>query len=95
MMDMLLLTRVRYSKMIHLNRLMLGHAEQPKVWNGHLVRKNVNKIHFAQSVIRSVNRSYVSFVSGVSVTITEVVKQGSLLDAFTALRFVLSVRINL
>ena len=62
--------------MIRLSHQMLGHAEQPKVWNGHLVRKNVMKIHFAQSVIRSVNRSYVSFVSGVSVIITEVVKHG-------------------
>ena len=53
---------------------MLGHAEQPKVWNGQSVKKNVMKIHFARSVIRSVNRSCVNFVSGVNVIITEVVK---------------------
>ena len=74
-MDKDRLSRVRYS-MIPLSHQMLGHAEQLKVWIGHLVRKNVMKIHFAQSVIRSVNRSYVSFVSGVSVIITEVVKHG-------------------
>ena len=64
--------------MIQLNPSILEHAEQPQVWNGHMVKKNDKTIHYVQSVIKSVNRSYVSFVSGVSVIITEVVKQGSL-----------------
>ena len=56
---------------------MLGHAEQLKVWNVLLDKKNVMKTHYAQPVTRYVNRSYASFVSGVRNFITEVVKHGS------------------
>ena len=90
MTDMFLLIRVRYS-LIRLYLQTLGHAEQLKVWNVLLDKKNVMKTHYAQPVTRYVNRSYAKFVSGVRIFITEVAKHDLQLEASSALNYVPNV----